>query len=65
MANRYSLDCPIDGTSLALNRAPSSIKLGESDEIGTHVHVIFDITLTCSNGHVWQLEGDIVAERVG
>lgn len=65
MANRLSLDCPIDGTSIAVNRAPSSVKLppGSDQGVGTHAHVDYDLTLTCSNGHQWRLEAAIVVTR--
>lgn len=63
MANRFSLDCPLDGQSLAVNRTPDAIKPG-GPEVDTHFHVEFNVTLSCSNGHRWLLQGDLVAKRI-
>lgn len=66
MANRLSLDCPIDGTSLAVNRPPSTVKLPPiSDQgVGSHAHVEYDLTLTCGSGHQWRIVADVTIERV-
>jgi len=63
VANRFSLDCPIDGTSLAVNRPPDAVRVG-GQEVGTHIHVEFNVVLTCNNGHQWQLVADIIVKRV-
>jgi hypothetical protein len=63
MANRLSLDCPIDGQSLATNRAPDKVTLPPTQNVGEHAHITYALTLTCANGHVWRLVADIEATR--
>ena len=64
MANRFSLDCPIDGLALATNRAPDAVKNGSNTNVGTHTHVEFNVTLTCANGHQWAVQGELVVRRL-
>lgn len=65
MANRLSLDCPIDGTAVTTNRAPTTVKLPPPTDqgVGSHAHIDFDLTLSCSNGHTWHIVANVLVER--
>lgn len=63
---RITLKCPIDNTDLGARTAEVSISLRGvlATEVGKHNHlgVVFD--LTCSNGHRWTANTELIVERV-
>jgi hypothetical protein len=64
---RGDLLCPIDNTILGL---PNWILTGNPQpadlDLGSHVHMRFVATFTCSNGHRWRAQTDsaLIMERI-
>ena len=62
----YDFRCPIDELSLEAEDVPLYYK-GQlppgSCPVGKHLHAKVDQTLTCTGGHVWNIEGTLLMSR--
>jgi hypothetical protein len=57
------LACPIDGLAVAL--ISPALRGDVARDQTTHLHLMWDETFTCLNGHQWRLRAEMILERVG
>lgn len=60
---RGDLTCPIDGQPLGLPNPQLRGNIEVDGTVGSHLHLVVNITLTCSQGHRWRIHGDLLMER--
>lgn len=63
---RIVLKCPIDGTNLGATNLniDATVKGVLAIEVGDHNHLAIVFDLTCSNGHRWIANTELLVERV-
>ena len=58
----YEFACPVDGLDIDLEATPLT-QQGGAVAVGKHIHLNINQPLTCTNGHVFTLHGDLLLSR--